>query len=813
MNVNFFYKNDCTDRLIAAAQVSGYSRYRVFFSALIITLAFAHCKSWGKFWQKDGQADGIYQGSTVSFGAGASNLKKMPIVGDPNYAGEIWSGIIFGLLPSGAAGVEVAWDSSTTYLPATISGSQWKIFLPTGSAAASGFKRWQVGTKHSLNIRAFDASGNRSNATYLTFMRNMNKDINGDGYADIAVGAVFNSGANAAGGQTAGAANKGAIYVYYGSASSISRRDENPTPYYCGGPSASNGPDGCSVIANPDNVSGGFGNSVAFAGDVNGDGYADLVAGAPQNTGAAAAGGQTAGAANKGAAYIFYGSAMGVTKHDESPTPYYCSGPPDCTVVANPDNIASGSGNFGNSVAFAGDSNGDGFADIVVGAKANDGSSAAGGQTLGIANKGAAYVFYGSASGVTRRDEGPTPYYCGGAPNCTVIANPDNFAGGFGNSVAYAGDANGDGFGDIVIGAVSNNGTSAAGGQTAGASAKGAAYVFYGSGTGITKHDENATPYYCSGFPDCTVFANPDNSGGSFGISVGFASDVNADGFADTMVGAYGNNGTNAAGGQTTGAASKGAGYIIYGSAAGITKHDENATPFYCAGAPDCTVIGNPDNSGGNFGFSTNFAGDVNGDGYADVVIGAHQNNGASAAGGQTAGPIQKGAVYVYFGSAIGVTKHDENATPYYCSGYPDCTVIQNPDNNSGFFGFSAATAGDINGDGYADIFVGANTNYGASAAGGQSAGANAKGAAYIFYGSTTGVTKHDENPTPYYCSGPPDCTVIQNPDNQTTGNFGSIAFMGPFRYLAPFAGRPLTYRPSPDKPAVLYFGSKPPIG
>lgn len=773
---------------------------------IIILLSVSKCKSWGKFWQADDTYAPAYSGSTLTFNSGSgSNLRKMPIVGDPNYAGEIWSGVIYGQLPTGAAGVEVAWDSSTTYLPATIAGSQWKIFLPTGAAAAAGFKRWQVGTKHSLNIRAYDAAGNRSNPTYLTFMRNINKDVNGDGYPDIVVGAGLNSGTNSAGGQTAGAASKGAVYVHYSSATGIIRHDENATPYYCSGP-----PD-CTVIQNPDDINGNFGGAVAFAGDVNGDGYADIVVGAKVNNGASAAGGQTAGPTNKGAAYIYYGSATGITRHDESATPYYCSGPPDCTVIANPDNIG---GNFGVSVGFGGDMNGDGYSDVVVGAKLNDGSSAAGGQVLGVATKGAAYVLYGSATGMTKRDETTSPYYCSGpAAGCTVLANPDNFAGSFANAVSYAGDTNGDGYGDIIVAGSSNYGLSAAGGQSAGAAAKGSVYIYYGSATGATKHDENATPYYCSGFPDCTVVQNPDNNGGNFGFSVGYANDVNADGYNDVIVGAYGNSGAGAAGGQTTGAGSKGAAYVFYGSGTGITKHDENATPYYCSGPPDCTVISNPDNSGGNFGVSAGFAGDTNGDGFSDIVIAAHQNNGTSAAGGQTTGAVQKGAIYVYFGSASGVTKHDENASNYYCGSAPDCIVIQNPDNAGGFFGGAVTAAGDINGDGYADILVGASTNNGASAAGGQTAGNTAKGAAYVFYGLSTGVTKHDENATPYYCSGPPDCTVIQNPDNQNTGNYGTVGFNFELRYFALGAGRSTAFRTLPGIPARMSLRSKLTVG
>ena len=696
-----------------------------------------------------------------------TNLKNVTS-GD---AGELYSGFVTGTMTAGTSEVKGAFDDGV-YKSAIVSGLTWKLFIPTGAEAAAGKSRWQVGSKHTLKLRPLDANGNTlGDAMNVTFTQQPNKDVNGDGYADIIVGANQNNGSAAAGGQTAGATNKGAAYVFYGSASGVTKHNENATAYYCSG-----APD-CTVIQNPDNVGGLFGFSAAFAGDVNGDGYADVIVGAYQNNGSTAAGGQTAGATNKGAAYVFYGSASGITKHDENATAYYCSGAPDCTVIQNPDNA---SGFFGYSVSFAGDVNGDGYADVIVGAYQNNGSTAAGGQTAGVTGKGAAYVFYGSASGITKHDENATAYYCSGAPDCTVMQNPDNSPNGsFGFSVALAGDVNGDGFADVIIGARQNTGASAAGGQTASVGSKGAAYLFYGSASGVTKHDENTTAYYCSGSPDCTVIANPDSAPGLFGYSAAYAGDVNGDGYADVIIGARQNNGMSAAGGQSIGATNKGAAYLFYGSASGVVKHDENATAYYCGGPPDCTVVQNPDNvSTSFFGSSVAFAGDVNGDGYADVVVGAMGNYGASAAGGQTAGTSMKGAAYVFYGSASGIAKHDESATPYYCSGPPDCTVIQNPDNSGGNFGFSVAYAGDVNGDGYPDIIVGAKLNNGTSAAGGQTAGAGNKGAAYVFYGSASGITKHDENSTPYYCSGPPDCTVIQNPDNIVSGFFGvSVAF------------------------------------
>jgi FG-GAP repeat len=689
--------------------------------------------------------------------------------------GELWSGVVTGTLPDGVAGVDAQFDGGDVQ-KTTVTGSQWKVFIPTGTTAAAGTKRWQVGSKHSVSLRAHASNGNRgpSSAT-VTFTRQMNRDVNADGYADVAVGSQ-NDGTGAAGGQTVGAGNKGAAYVYYGSSTGIKLFPENGTAYYCAGISS-----GCAVIQNPDN-SGSFG-VPGFAGDVNGDGYGDIIVGASGNNGTNAAGGQTLGiAGNKGAAYVFYGSANGITLHPENSTSYYCGGAPDCTVIQNPDNFA---GRFGSAVSGAGDVNGDGYADVIVGAYQNQGTNAAGGQTAGAAtNKGAAYVFYGSATGITLHAENATAYYCSGFPDCTVVQNPDQKSNGnFGASAAFAGDVNGDGYADVTVSAYQNDGTGAAGGQTVGPGGKGANYIFYGSSAGITLHPENATAYYCSGFPDCTVVQNPDQKGGNFGYST-YAGDVNADSYADIVTIAAYNDGTGAAGGQTLGASDKGAMYVFYGSASGIKLHPENTTAYYCSGPPDCTVMQNPDNNTISALLSDNpaHAGDVNGDGYADVIMGAYKNDGNGAAGGQSFGAAtDKGAAYIFYGSATGTQLHPLNSTPYYCSGPPDCTVVQNPDQrSSGAFAFAISPAGDTNGDGYADVHIGAWTNDGTNAAGGQSLGAGAnKGASYVFYGSSAGIRLHPENTTAYYCSGPSgngvgeNCTVMQNPDQKSNSNFG----------------------------------------
>jgi hypothetical protein len=282
---------------------------------------------------------------------------------------------------------------------------------------------------------------------------------------------------------------------------------------------------------------------------------------------------------------------------------------------------------FGGALASAGDVNGDGYDDVIVGAWAND---------AGGANAGRAYVHYG----------GPV---ADGVADLTLTAEAAGDA--FGASVSGAGDVNGDGYDDVIVGARLNDG----GGADAGR-----AYVFYG---GVS--------------PDAIadLILTGEAAGDFFGVSVRGAGDVNGDGYADVIVGAYGND----AGGDYAGRA-----YVYFG---GVVP---NSTA-------DLTLTGEA--AGNYFGQSVSGAGDVNGDGYGDLIVGAQFHS---------AGGIGAGRAYVYFGGP------DADATP-------ELTLTGEGTNHH--FGYSVSDAGDVNGDGYGDVIVGA---YGYAAG---------TGGAYVYYG------------------------------------------------------------------------------
>ena len=334
----------------------------------------------------------------------------------------------------------------------------------------------------------------------------------------------------------------------------------------------------------------GFGYSVASAGDINHDGYDDVIVGAPDYDN---------GSTDEGRAFVFHGSATGL-----SPTPNWTAESDQAGAV------------FGWSVASAGDVNGDGFDDVVVGAPYAD---------FGQAEEGAVAVYHGSASGLQ-----PLPAW---------TAQSDQVAAWLGMSVASAGDVNGDGFDDVIIGA-----PYADFGQTN----EGSVAVYHGSATGLQP------------LPAWT--AQSDQAEARFGWSVASAGDINGDGFDDVIIGA-----PYADFGQTN----EGSVAVYHGSATGLQP-----LPAWTAQS---------DQAEARFGWSVASAGDVNGDGFADILVGAPYSD---------FGQTDEGAVAVYHGSATGLSL------------VPNWTAQSDWPN--AWFGQSVSTAGDVNHDGFADVIIGA---------------------------------------------------------------------------------------------------------
>jgi FG-GAP repeat/FG-GAP-like repeat len=334
-------------------------------------------------------------------------------------------------------------------------------------------------------------------------------------------------------------------------------------------------------------------------------------------TGAAA--GDQLGGASCGADFNgdgFADVAVGVTGSDVSGVDagqvlIYFGGPAGDAVADLTLNGAAAGDNFGVSVRPAGDVNHDGYVDLIVGANNNDAAGS---------NAGRAYVYFG----------GPT---MDAVADWTLTG--ETAGDGFGFNACGIGDINRDGYADVLVGAPFNDFSGADAGR---------AYVYYGGPA-----------------PDATVDLTlyGEAAGDNFGTFLSDAGDVNADGYPDWLVGAFNND----AGGSNAGRA-----YLFFGGAA--------PDRF-----PDLLLTGA--GFGSRMGSGLAGPGDWDGDGYDDFVVGAYQNSaGASAAG----------RVYIYRGGPA------VDATADY--------LLTSTTANE-FFGYSAGGVGDVNGDGFADLAVG----------------------------------------------------------------------------------------------------------
>jgi hypothetical protein len=201
---------------------------------------------------------------------------------------------------------------------------------------------------------------------------------------------------------------------------------------------------------------------------------------------------------------------------------------------------------------------------------------------------------------------------------------------------------------------------------------EGRAFVYYGSSTGLS-----LTPNWASESHPLAFFVY-------YGNSVSTAGDVNNDGYSDVIVGAYSWDNVEPDEGKV---------FVYHGSATGLSTTANWAVESNQAYA--------------RFGNSVSSAGDVNNDGYSDVIVGASEyDNGES----------NEGRAFVYFGSSTGLSTS---------AGW---TAESNQANS--LFGVSVASAGDVNNDNYSDVIVGAYL---------YDNGHSNEGGAFVYYG--TGAT------------------------------------------------------------------------
>jgi hypothetical protein len=567
-----------------------------------------------------------------------------------------------------------AWDAEGRALPARLQPSTGGFVVEVDDAGA----RYPVEIDPIYTPAGWRVEGLAESGDF-GFVVKVIGDVNGDGYDDVAVG-----------GPTFGGDN-GRAYVYHNSATglgaSASRRlpgvdgadlgtaldgagdvdNDGYDDLIVGAPGSSadagaaflyrGGPSGIEASATV-TLSGGaagdrFGLAVAGVGDMNGDGYDDVAVGAPYS------------GSSLGAVAVHYGSASGI-----SSTPSWTK----VGTVAN--------GRYGSAVSGVGDSDADGYADMVVGGPGANATIVPRFEWLP-----------GSASGVDA------------AGSLTVTSGAGNYLG---CAIDHAGDVNNDGYDDVIVGSWGAN------------SVSGRAFVYLGSAAGLSTTGVSTL--------------NPTTTGVYFGWAVAGVGDVTGDGYDDVIVGGpnylssrgrvYLHRGlstgvsTSATTIYTGGASTDRLGEAVSGgvdlTGDGISDMLVGSSGYSAwgratvfpgtTGTPSTTAAYTlePIESTDNYGYSISGAGDVNNDGYEDLIVGAP---GVSR---------DAGAAYLYLGAAAGPSTTAARVLSGGAAGDR--------------FGIGVAAAGDVNNDGYDDVIVGA------------SAYSSSTGRAYVYAGSAAGL-------------------------------------------------------------------------
>ncbi|WP_419580315.1 beta strand repeat-containing protein [Stieleria magnilauensis] len=400
--------------------------------------------------------------------------------------------------------------------------------------------------------------------------------------------------------------------------------------------------------------------TVSGAGDINGDGYDDVVVGA--------IGADPNSQFEAGESYVVFGGPGGF----------------NATLSVSDLNGVngfrlpgmSGFDQSGYSVSGVGDFNGDGLDDLLIGARGADPG--------GEASAGECYLVFGRS----------TPF-----PRVIDVSSLDGTNGmriegavrldGLGSSVSGAGDVNGDGLSDLIIGASDA--------RPFGRVNAGAAYVVFGD---IAPAPAVLNVSELNGNNGFTITG--EDLSGEAGISVGGNVDVNGDGFDDVILGAHHV--------DANGLLRVGKSYVVYGKPAGFAPLMDLTTLSTTQGF-SITGLESFD----RLGDAVSGAGDVNADGFDDMIVGARYV-------GSPPNDDLVGQSYVIFGDPNGLTL---SIDPNQLNGTNGFRI--NGDADSDQLGNAVSAAGDVNGDGIDDLLVGA---YSADPNGSTSAGA-----AYLIFG------------------------------------------------------------------------------
>ncbi len=378
-----------------------------------------------------------------------------------------------------------------------------------------------------------------------------------------------------------------------------------------------------------------FGFSVTALGDINGDGVADLAIGAPGYDGD--------GRVDNGAVYLVHGGddLIDVALDD-------LDGSRAAVLIG-----ADSNDGFGYSVGAAGDINGDGIDDFAVGApEMFDG-------------RGGVLVYFGSAQA-----RAPIVDLAGLHPANGFWLYGEDSGDGFGHSLAAAGDVNGDGIDDLLIGAPSM--------QINDAPSVGGAYLIYGKRDGFDIPIDLSLLSAADGMR-ITTSEYGENSNARIATALAGVGDINNDGLDDVLVGAPGS--------RVAEDINEGRSYLIFGN------ESQFGPAFDLAAIDGDNGVILTHSEYGWSGQAVSSAGDPNGDGIADLIIGAPFANAGSIG--------SAGAVHVVYGRN---------------GDFPATIDLDALDGRDGFRllgaggepGASLAALGDINGDGFDDVLIGA---------------------------------------------------------------------------------------------------------